>query len=285
MPLIHTYKYQSCGGIADFLRSVFAYYIYCLKNNIPYYLHIDDHPFQLCFYNTNNQLPEHHKTNLHSLCDVASKTSKNTLDILEKIKDLSVNYIILSNIFDFIPFEEFGRHRESFLKFLSISDIVKIRIRELLSNDLITSSKYLYKPYNAIHIRLGDKFMPQINIQSDIRMSNDPITSVKKAIEFLGKDKPILIVSDNLEIKKLIKDLDSNIFILNSKIHHSALPSNNIMDFIDTVSEFVILGSADTIVSLAQSGFPFWSSIIFGRPLYLVSNEEVVKYTFENLKY
>ena len=183
MPLIHSYAYNS-GGLADFLRSVFAYYVHCRINEIPYFLWVQDHPFEFCF--KVQDIPAEFTSNLKLFKDVGSTKTEKTEEILRLIK--TENCIIISNIFDFVSFRDLKQYRADFLKFLKLTEPVLTRI-EFLRNF------YKLEKYNAIHIRLGDKLMKHVNIPSDIRIKDN--LSFNKDLEvslnFLKNNKPIVI--------------------------------------------------------------------------------------------
>ena len=115
MPLIHTYNYGD-GGIGDFLRSVFAYFVFCKKNNINYYLYIQDHPFERCF--KNQSIPIEHTTNLTQLLNIAGESNEDTTKIIS-----------------------IGKESDEFL----------IRIKGLL--DIASKSKHI--PYSNSQIRIN----------------------------------------------------------------------------------------------------------------------------------
>ena len=280
MPLIHSYQY-GLGGLADFLRSVYAYYVYCHLNEIPYFLYIENHPFSICF--KMKEIPEEYKKDLNVFQDIGSSSSEKTKTILNSIK--KDNCIVFSNIFDFVSFEDLKKYRNDFIKFLDLTEPVTSRINFLLNF-------YNLNEFNSIHIRMGDQLMSQVNIASDIRVRPSELQKkVLIAVEFLRpKSRPIVLFTDNKELKNiLIKDKtdksSADIIVMKTQIHHTALQSVDIISTIDTIAEFFIMGLSNEIVTLSSSGFSFWSSFIFNRDLYQIVDNRVSVFKESDLKY
>jgi len=285
MPLIHSYTY-GCGGLGDFLRSLFAYYVYCHINNIPFFLYIKGHPFESCF--KMNEIPEEYLTNLKHFEDIGSSSDKTTEEILRTIKE--TNCSLISNKFDFVSFKDLQKYRNNFLEFLQLTELVNTRI-------LFLRNSYNLNKYNSIHIRLGDRLMEHVNISCDIRVkdnksfNSDLVTSLK----FLkNKNIPIVIFTDNNTIKDQFKgnktiNLDPHtvidVTVLNTRIHHTALESVDISNTVDAIAEFFIMGQSDSIVTMSSSGFSFWSAFLFNRDLYHVMDNTIRPFKETDLKY
>jgi hypothetical protein len=257
MPLIHTYQ-AGAGGIGDFLRSVYAYFVYCNINNIKYYLNLGSHPFSYCF--GVQTIPQNHTNNLISFMDIGGSHTAKTLAFLNAIKSDN-NYIVVSNIFDFVSFQQMKQYREKFLEFLHFTPIVYKRVEEL---------NKIGGLFNAIHVRCGDKFMNVVNIPSDERVKPDQV-DLSNAIKFLN-DLPIVLFSDTPQI---LKKYSKELIILDQTPQHTALNYGTNDAYINTVSEFLILSSANRIVSLTNSGFSFWAAFLFNKPLYSSELERV----------
>ena len=287
MPLIFTYKY-GCGGIGDFLRSVFAFYVFCKKNEINFYLYFDDHPFKYCF--KEQEIPDNFKINLKTLVNVPGLRNYEDIKIiLQKLREnKNNNYIILSNTFDFVSFEELEENRKSFLEFLNLSELVKERIIELKKN--------FDNNYSVIHIRCGDMFMKTQNIICDGRLnpnSEELIEDIIKICFVLQKQKEqkIILMTDSDILKNNLKNNEETrelLTFLETNIYHTSLKGNE-KGIIDSFIEFIIMGNSKTNVQFSNSGFSFWSSFIFDVPLYKVSKEnesiELVRIKNEDLKY
>lgn len=260
MTVIHTYCYGD-GGFGDFIRSVFAYYVYCKIHNIEFYWYIENHPFQSFFENDNISLE-----NSELFFNVGSY-NKSTQDFLELIKtNKDKKYIVRSNVFNFIDFETLKEYRESFRNYLlnKIKKDLKDRI------DFLRPSE----DFSCVHLRCGDYFMPIINIQSDMRIDFSKLENKIKKLE--GNH---VIFSDSSQIKNFIKKIRSEWTILDTHIHHTAVngPYNG---HLDSIAEFFIMGLSKKIIVFSNSGFSFWSSFIFDVPLFNDDNTPFTNLNF-----
>jgi len=286
MPLIHSYTHGN-GGLGDFLRSLFAYYVYCKIHEIPYYLFIKGHPFEFCFKQI--PIPEMYLKDLKTFRDVGSSSDKQTEDILNRIK--KENCLVISNKFDFIHMDLLKKHRTDFLKFLELTDPVNTRIKFLMNFYNLDELSF-----NSIHIRLGDKLMKNVNVASDIRIKDNTSfnNDFSLGLKFLRSNKPIVIFTDNTNLKNQLKinktiKIDPHtvidVTLLDTSIEHTALHNIDTISAIDTIAEFYIMGLSENIVTLSSSGFSFWSSFLFNRDLYRVSDGRVVPFLETDLKY
>lgn len=263
--LIQTYQLGE-GGFADMLRSIFAYYTFCQMNDIKYYVHFNG-KLGLCF-----DLERISDRPYKLFIDIGSKSTERTQYFLKDIKNNKDEcFVVRSNIFDFVSFDDLKKYRESFLKFMKLSDVVKNRIiNNKVINELNEFNKELnkFKELTAIHVRCGDKYMNHVNIESDSRMNPE------KAIEIINKmiNNKIIIFSDNEQVRKEFKDH----IVFNEIVEHTALTD---ADIVDTVAEFFIMMSCKKIIALTNSGFSFWASFLGLIPLVDENdNERMLKY-------
>lgn len=265
--LFQSYSYGE-GGLGDMLRSMFAYFVYCKKNNIQYSIYFNHHPYQSCF-KENKPDTNGLKDDEPIFVDIGSTSTDKTREFLNKILDNSKIWTVRSNIFDFVPLEELRKFTKEFREFLELSDQLKERI-----------SKFKHD-FVSIHVRRGDVFMPNVNIRSDSRLSdlNDIISNISNIKKLLNTNLPIFLFSDNEELKRhYINHPELGISCLNTKIHHTAIHTGyhtDIIGTIDSVSEFFIMGRSKKIVALSNSGFSFWSAFIHDVPLYKYSNNQL----------
>jgi hypothetical protein len=255
MPLIHTYVYGE-GGIGDFLRSVFAYYVYCKKNKIPYYLLIENHPFQFCF--KKQDLPSSCLTNLKMLVNIGGDHDAKTFQILQLILN-GENYIIRSNIWNFIGIDELRNHREEFVQFLNVTPLVLNNMKRIVN----------CSEFSSIHIRCGDKYMNKVNIECDSRISPSSVgKEIDKCIKYF-ESGPIVLFTDNEEVRKIGRA--KGLIVPDTSIQHTALISDDIQGYVDAVSEFFLIGRSREIIAFSESGFSFWPSVMFGVRLIRIS--------------
>lgn len=260
--IIHTYHYGD-GGLGDMLRSMFAYFVFCKKNDIEYKIFFDSNgPFESCFESSEGVEKVDYK-----FLNIGSKSTQETHNFLKVCKEhKDKNFLVRSNIFDFVSFDDLRLFKSEFLNFLKPTEAVKDRIND---------NRLENQNFSSIHIRCGDKFMSSVNIASDSRLdpsSEETIQLIDETIEFLDFDN-VTIFTDNEYIKS---KYPYRVNLLNSKIQHTALKTNYKFSYIDTVAEFFIMGLSEKIVSLSNSGFSFWSAFLHDKPLYKKVNGDFV---------
>lgn len=289
MTVIQTIGYAE-GGIADFIRSCLAYFTFCKKNDIKYYYYFPvDHSFSICFKKHLSNLPEIKE----EFCDVSGKKTNKTDEILNTIKNnKNENYLIRSNIFEFVSYSEMKENIIEFLDFFSLSSVILNNMSKLINDE---------KEYVCIQVRCGDSFMEKVkNVSEGVRInpnSENLFTNIDKSIEFLKKeykDLPIYFLSDNDGVKEKNKG-NKNINVVNSTVRHTAYITDNLNDEkeqynfirgnIDAVSEFFLLGRAKAVVGISRTGFTFWSTFLHQTPLYRIDNGQFILYKPEDLIY
>ncbi len=291
MQLVHSYQY-GYGGLGDLMRSMFSYFVFAKINCIDYYLDFSKTDLRYCFDNSfDYQKANDASKNCLSFTQIGSKSDVNTEKYLKYLLD-SVNSpdvvnIVFSNIFDFVPFDVLDIHKKEFLDFLKISDSVKNRIKELLE-----IAELKEKKFNSVHVRCGDHYMPIINIDSDSRIN--PNDSVRLILSIVEKNKSegfeTLLFTDNQALKNHHKELGTKTLAINI-VHSSLGPMSNSekdleknkKDTIDTVAEFFIMALSNSVISLKDSGFSYWSTFLHDVPLYNVADDyTLVKRNLQN---
>lgn len=278
-------------GLGDTIRSIFAFYVFCKINKIPFFLYLKDSKLKKYItdsFEYNKKLEELYLKDadgkILGLDDERIPKTEYFIDVNDGLKkflddvkdDIGGMYIVYSNLFDFVSFEEMSKYKTSFLTFLQFKKPVLKRVDELYNstND----------DFTAIHIRCGDKYMDKVNCIGDSRiMPNEAYGKVNKIMKYL-KDKyklDVKIFTDNNYLKTRFH---MNTF--NTKIGHTVL-TNNDDELLDALVEFVLLGFSAITVSLTNSGYSFWPSFIYDVPLYKYDdeNEELKEFLVSELKY
>lgn len=293
MKLVHSYQY-GYGGIGDMLRSMFGYFVYSKIHNIDYYLDFSKTDLKYCFDNKFDfeEANEQNK-NILSFTQIGSKSDAKTKEYLQFILDSKNNpdivIVIYSNIFDFVSFDDLKTHRTEFLDFLKLSETVRNRIDELLKNSGLKE-----KEFNSVHVRCGDHFMSTINIDCDSRINpNDSVNIIKSIVEKNNTDGfKTLLFTDNEPLKNYHKNLGAKTLDIN--IIHSAIGplssakedlEKNKKNTIDTVAEFFIIASSNSVIAIKDSGFSFWSTFLYGTPLYRINNDKITLITHNSFYY
>lgn len=278
MTIYTSYTYN-LGGYGDFIRSLLAVFVYCKQNNIDHQLYIPNHPISECFECIKSfEPPLYLQTGYYVDC-----ASSHLVDLLEQCKNPEYSVIIISNKFDFIPFDTLKLYVDDFKNFIKLSEPVLNKITSLQNS--INNTEY-----TSIHIRFGDRFM-ECNSQciyDDIRV--DPTNKIlfdklESSIKYL-KDNynlPICLFTDVQSFKTILCER-YNLIGFDTEIHHTASTSDKKDAFIDSVTEFELLGKSKAIIKFANTGFAFWSAFINSVPLY-ICNDNLDITAFNDLKY
>ena len=260
-------------GLGDTLRTMYSYYVYCLKNDIPFYIHFNElNPLNLCF--NRRLISQEHTKDLVQFQDISGYNSEVTENFLKNF-DSSKNYLINSNAFGFVPWDELNNtiYKKGFLEFLGLSDQLKSRMSELCKySELMTS----------IHVRCGDMYMPTVNIGSDSRITVED--SKKQILELISDLKnDVLLFTDSLFLKNNLKNVQG-LSQLKTCVHHTAL-RNSGHGTIDSVAEFFLLGKSKKVIVLSHSGFSFWSTFLNDTELFKYNStlKIIEPYTYDKI--
>ncbi len=280
MVLIHSYGYGSYG-IGDMIRSMLAYYTYCSINKIDYYIDFSETLLKYCFDNKVYEIKDSELTNVFTDFDSFSEKTKTILYEIKMNKEK--NYYIYSNTFNFLHVDLLNKNKKNFSNFLIFSDLVKERAKELLNEVGLTSE------YICIHVRCGDHYYLKDKLSEfssqDIRISPEQalvkIKKVLKGLKNLSIAKKVLIITDNKQLKEMVKMIrDSsfdNTYTLNTDIYHIAIKPEQVSEseteiirpYLDSIAEFYILTKSSKNICLSPSGFSYWASYIYDVPMML----------------
>lgn len=232
--MVLVYKQQShLYGLGDTLRSIFAFYCFCLEKGVT---------FMICF----DQVYKPYFACESCIDDVSIPTGyvftdkmDNRVNIMLNLASTGHTIVVTSNLYEFVPWSVKDRYRSSFLDFL------KINVKPLITEDFV-----------AIHVRAGDRYMNKINCLSDSRIEPDVAKlNTEYAINLLrqqhGNETRIVVFTDNNYIKNCFKE-----YTLDTVVGHSVFN----IGVKDAIEEFVTLTKAKKIVMLSHSGFSFWAS-------------------------
>ena len=278
-------------GLGDTLRSIFAFFVYCKINDIPFFLYLNDSKLKNYIsdsFEKNKKLVElllkDADGNRLELSSERFPKTEFFIDVndglkkfLDDVKDDNGGmYIVCSNLFDFVTFEQMSKYKKDFLLFLKFKKVVLERVDTLYNT--------IEDDFTAIHIRCGDKYMDNINCFGDERIK--PNVAYGRVLNIMNYLKQkfglkVMIFTDNNYLKTRFSQ---NTF--NTKIGHT-VTTNNTDELLDAVVEFVLLGFSVSTVTLTNSGFSFWPSFIYDVPLfmYIHEDEELKEFLVSDLKY
>jgi hypothetical protein len=243
---------KGMGGIADCIKFFLSALRFCIENNIKLY------------YKKNNIFIEKYLKLKHSIMYIDDTKLKNAeyLNSEIELENLTSDkhYLFTPCIF-----------YES-CKLFKIKNIINININDIFyfSEEVIQNSYKLYvnlpNTYYVIHVRLGDKFLDnlQINNHTDKRKYNE-----ENLINFLSKISEeifVLFLCDSMKYKNKIKKMFDNIKISNCIISNTSFFETTDEQTLDSVSEFYILTNAEKIYAFSPSGFSDYGAQFNKKP-------------------
>jgi len=226
-------------GLTDFLRGTIALYDFSKKYNYKLYINKTTNPvfkyFEDCEYYINDT------ESIKGTFELLSQAKiEFTTHILEKLFQNGFNFSVITNCLlkDIFAQEIDNDCRDFILKILQPTKIINDKLEYVLNILKINES------YNSIHIRFGDIFLCQNELDLSILNKIDNI--IKSIIE--KSDKPIILVTDSeLMSKELVKNNNKLHYWDNKKIHIGFLFNYNEDAIIDTLVDFFILSKSKKI--------------------------------------
>jgi len=227
--------YGNAGGVGDFIKYSMYVLNECIKNNHSFYVDIRApiYKFLIIKYDImdyNKKRPSH--------SDIYYTSPGNYYNILHSGNMDQLDRLTFFNFFDFIP--------------IVYDELYKMMPKE---------------DYITIHIRLGDKYLENRNIahnycDQDVRTKKPDeyyLTHIDTIMK-TNNTNPVILLSDNVGFKKLVKQHSPTIIINEFDIVHTSFNYNNNTNvetlFAKTLAEFLLLVKSKEIYALTISGFP-----------------------------
>lgn len=271
------YKNGNAQGFGDYLRGCFCLLQISHKLGLQFEMNMTNHPISKFFVSSNN----------------TNNNTNNNINYKEVLHYKDTNYVPTSptsyNTNSDIFLQEFiqklnsikGTNYPLFCNSFPISSIISQEDKNIIKSKIMPNDKMKRQiektfqnlrlrreQYNVIHIRCGDDYLlhnKSMNIAKIEPMISALITFLKTSAE------PCILLSDNTQIKKLLKLRFPRIIIqLNPIVHLGESieqPDNSVMY---TLIDFYIMSFSKKIISFSPytwgSGFSEWCSIIYGIP-------------------
>ena len=243
------------GGLGDFFNGALSLFA-LVQNRANFQIWLDDRlPLAACF-----DLPPAKPLGKHLLLDATSETMKEapkqTDQILSEIAR-GHNLTVITNIGTFVPSETLASAVPAFHVLFKPSFAVDRRRVQLLEGVGVRGA------YASLHIRCGDGYSgsPNCYCPGDRRL--DPEMAFAQLLSFvcdLEDNLPIIFHTDNEGLRARVAACIPELCVLGSSIQHTAEPG----DCIDTVAEFYIVGGAQKIYYMVDSGFTRMPALLFG---------------------
>lgn len=278
MTIYFSYNYNQ-GGYGDFIRSYFAFYVFCKIYNINLELYIPTHPLNKCIKCKTDILNYEIKYFMYGNFHLNL-----VMEELEKCKNSDYNVIIYSNAYQIVSYDDLNKYRSEFLDLFIYTDVINDKVKNLTKN-----LEFLHEEgeYTSIHVRCGDMYMECasqcINDDNRLNPKSDVIDEkIKLSINFLEKfELPIFLFTDvqsfknDISKKYNLKTFDVNIIHLASIAEFESI--------VETIAEFILLGKSKHIIMLSQTGFAFWAAFLYNKPLYHINYTNLSNPTVERI--
>jgi hypothetical protein len=267
------YKNGVAQGLGDYIRGCFCLMQICAMLGLSFDMDLKNHPMSKYLIQSEPE-PEHNI----NYADVSRYENTNYVPINAKTYSKnSIKFFIefVNNLNSMGNKDTFPTFCHSFPIF-DVQDVGrKFILSKLLPNEMMQKFikerlirlELIPKRFAVIHIRSGDKYL----------LNNGSLNSfvVKKIIGILSKNMKegtkYLILSDNNQIKLLLKKVFPQVVIQLTKIAHlgeSVNPGDNAV--METLLDFYLMSNAFQIISFSPynwgSGFSQWCSVLYKIP-------------------
>jgi hypothetical protein len=165
---------------------------------------------------------------------------------------------VITNIGTFVPSEALVAAVPAFHALFKPAAAVDRRRAELLEGAGVRGK------YASLHVRCGDGYTgsPNCYCPGDRRL--DPEMAFAMLLGFvcdLKDDLPIILHTDNAGLRTRVATCIPELRVLGGSIQHTAEPGG---DCVDTVAEFYVVGGAQKIYYMVDSGFTRMPALLFG---------------------
>ena len=253
--VIYTTNYYR-GGLGDFFNGALSLFA-LVREVADFNIYLPSSlPLAICF-----DLIPTNPVGMNLLLDATGETmtmaqnqAATVMTALHEGHDLTV----ITNIGTFVPSSKLSAAIPEFMRLFKPSSAVDRRRRQLLESVGVRG------PYISLHVRCGDGYSnsPNCYCPNDRRM--DPEMAFAQLLAFvcdLKDDLPIIFHTDNVELRTRVAACIPELHILESAIQHTAEPGGSC---IDTVAEFYVVGGAEKIYYMVDSGFTRMPALLFG---------------------
>jgi hypothetical protein len=273
------YKNSVAQGLGDYIRGCFCLMQICAMLGLSFDMDLKNHPISKYLIQQEAEQESEKKTkyninyaevsryeNTNYVPINATTYSKNSINFfIEYVKNLNAmggteSFFTFCHSFPIFEVQDMGR------KFI-LSKLLPNEIMQNAIKERLTRLELMVKRFAVIHIRSGDKYL----------LNNGNLNSfvVKKIIGILSKNMKegtkYLILSDNNQIKLLLKKVFPQVVIQLTKIAHlgeSVNPDDNAV--METMLDFYLMSNAFQIISFSPynwgSGFSQWCSVLYKIP-------------------
>ena len=241
MKYVFLYGYDH-GGVGDFIKSLKMYINFSFKHHFQIYIYVKNKTIlnHIIVKDKYKYIPSDDDKVMFFETPHIVRDKRMNMD--EKICDLC--------LFDYLHF----------------SDTICKRFE--------STTKHIERPYNCIHIRLGDRYCNKSfpPVPGDDRVKGKNIDEIVEKIVKDNGEFPLLLVSDNADVKSKYAKKYNNIIIFDIKILHlDPAYTKNVQysedDIVNNMIEYLMLCNASTIYSIGTSGFSYTASWFYNNKI------------------
>jgi len=265
------YKNGVAQGFGDYLRGCFCLLQITNMLGLTFDMDLKNHPMSKFLQNVNNTYPINYSevTRYEDLNYIPINPKKYNKDSVHFMTGLvkTFNAVKNENYYFFchsLPiFDQFTPQGRRFV----MSKIMPNEIMQQYVDENMNHLGLKPKQYAVIHVRCGDKYFLEDNILHE-SLVNNVISVLLKSI------KPAniyLILSDNNQMKAIIKKIFPNVIIHFNDITHLGESVDQTDNSIkNTLLDFYLMSQSYQIISFSAynwgSGFSQWCSVIYNIP-------------------
>ncbi len=262
-------------GIGDFIRGSYFLMQFCEESNLLFNINILNHPISQFLEIYQNKQPSYYK-NINKFDIVNFNPGILDDNILTNIHDYTIN-----NDFMYFLKDQTVYNKKIYTYIISYPTILIAEEHKIYMRNLLKPTKYLSllvdeqltnlglveKEFSIIHVRYGDDYL--IKNEADINVNH--LNTIKQTIDYLGSTNKILLISDNMIIKKILTTKFSHIKTHFNKITHTGegiqIDTNKLKN---TMIDFYLFSRAKNVYAFSVykhgTGFSKWAAETYSVP-------------------
>lgn len=254
-------------GFGDFIRGCYYLLDFCDRNGKELLITINHviarflEATQPAIQDDNIPFFAYNNCQSHYVDNVRNVRTRTGHDVDERfvkyLSNIKQTYVCVYNIV-YPSHDIVEQHKERMRQLLQPNQQMKQYISFCLSNLRLVD-------YNVVHVRSGDKYIRGKLIITD----ESYVNRLEQEINTI--EPPILLISDNKQVKKLLAERNTGIFATFNEITHFGEGFKQEHESVkNTLMDFYLMSQAKSIVSLTGyehgSGFSQWCAMTYNIP-------------------
>jgi hypothetical protein len=265
--VIHVYQLQfknqnTIFGLGDFLRGSFCLLQICNKHEIQFDIDVSNHPISNYMEGQiKNQYVNYNKIETNNTVNDITNPIITCKKIIQSLKNVTTeNYYTCTNAFP--PFEI----KQSEIEFIKSRIEPNIAMKTDIEQEML-SLNLVSKQFSVIHIRTGDEFLLKGSV-----LCKDWIERIFALLTPILKNtaNKYLILSDNNQLKMLLKKYDNCVVNIKPITHLGEVPFEKNENVKNTMMDFYVMSHSKEIYAISKyghgTGFSKWCSVLNNIP-------------------